>query len=211
MRFVAAVSILLFLVISCTNQTKTTKSEKKLMQTENLQIATFGGGCFWCIETIFQQLKGVARVESGYSGGHKENPTYKEVCTGTTGHAEVVQIYYDENSISFAQLLKVFFTVHDPTTPNRQGNDIGTQYRSVVFYHNETQKSLTEQIINQLNEAKVYQNPIVTAVSPFEKFYKAEDYHQDYYNLNPEQSYCKLVIQPKVEKFEKIFKEYIKE
>ncbi|MEZ4880109.1 MAG: peptide-methionine (S)-S-oxide reductase MsrA [Chitinophagales bacterium] len=181
------------------------------MQTENLQIATFGGGCFWCIETIFQQLKGVARVESGYSGGHKENPTYKEVCTGTTGHAEVVQIYYDENSISFAQLLKVFFTVHDPTTPNRQGNDIGTQYRSVVFYHNETQKSLTEQIINQLNEAKVYQNPIVTAVSPFEKFYKAEDYHQDYYNLNPEQSYCKLVIQPKVEKFEKIFKEYIKE
>ena len=167
--------------------------------------ATFGGGCFWCVEAIFMQLNGVKKVVSGYAGGKIPNPTYQQVCTGETGHAEVIQITYDPSVISFSKLLEVFFKTHDPTTLNRQGNDIGTQYRSVVFFHNEEQKEITEKIIRTLNEEQAYPNPIVTEVVAVPEFYPAEEYHQNYYNRNPNQSYCALVIQPKIEKFKKAF------
>jgi peptide methionine sulfoxide reductase msrA/msrB len=171
---------------------------------------TLAGGCFWCIETIFQEVKGVISAESGYSGGHIKNPAYREVCNGNTGHAEVVQVVYRPSEVSLQQLLKVFFTVHDPTTLNRQGADVGTQYRSAIFYRNDMQKQAAEEIISALNREKVYDDPIVTEVTPFKAFYKAEDYHQDYYNNNADQPYCRLVIQPKKEKFEKVFKELMK-
>jgi methionine-S-sulfoxide reductase len=180
------------------------------MTNNNLEVATFGGGCYWCIEAVFQRLNGVEKVESGFSGGQVKNPTYREVCTGTTGHAEVIQISFDTTKISFAEILKVFFTMHDPTTLNQQGNDIGTQYRSAVFYHNENQKKITEEIIAELNKVQAYPNPIVTEVAKFDVFYKAEDYHQNYYNDNSGEGYCRFVIQPKIEKFEKIFKDKIK-
>ncbi len=176
----------------------------------NLEIATFGGGCYWCMEAVFQRLNGVEKVESGFSGGKVKNPTYKEVCTGTTGHAEVIQISFDTTKVSFTDILKVFFTMHDPTTLNRQGNDIGTQYRSAIFYHNDAQKTASEEIIAALNKAQAYPAKIVTEVTPFDVFYKAEDYHQDYYNQNKTQGYCMYVIQPKIEKFEKVFKDRIK-
>jgi peptide-methionine (S)-S-oxide reductase len=176
----------------------------------NREIAIFGAGCFWCVEAVFQDLKGVYKVESGYSGGTVKNPTYEEVCTGTTGHAEVTRIEYNPKEISFEFLLSVFFKTHDPTTLNRQGADQGTQYRSVIFYTSPEQKEIAERIINQLNKEKAYSNPIVTEVSKFEKFYKAEDYHQDYFTNNPNQGYCRFVIQPKVEKFRKVFKDYLK-
>lgn len=168
---------------------------------------TLGGGCFWCIEAIFADLKGVTKVESGYSGGSTPTTTYKEVCTGTTGHAEVVQVSFDPSVISAAEILKVFFTVHDPTTLNRQGGDVGTQYRSVIFYRDETQKALAEKIIAALKTEKAYDAPIVTEIAAFKKFIKAEDYHQNYYKDNQNQPYCKMVIKPKMEKFEKVFKE----
>ena len=171
---------------------------------------TFGAGCFWCIETIFQELKGVESVTSGYSGGETLNPTYKEICTGTTGHAEVVQIAYNPDVISYKELLEVFWEIHDPTTLNRQGNDVGTQYRSVVYYHNEEQKKEAEFYKKQLNEAGVWKAPVVTEVTEFDRFYPAEDYHQDYYNQNSNQPYCHFVITPKVEKFKKVFKEKLK-
>jgi peptide-methionine (S)-S-oxide reductase len=177
---------------------------------DNLQIATFGSGCFWCTEAIFERLNGVVKVESGYSGGKVENPTYEEVCTGTTGHAEVTQITYDPSIITFDELLEVFWKTHDPTTLNRQGNDAGTQYRSVIFYHNEDQKKLAEKYKAELDKSGVWDNPIVTEISPFINFYSAEKYHQDYYNNNPNQGYCTFVITPKVEKFEKIFKDKLK-
>jgi peptide-methionine (S)-S-oxide reductase len=177
---------------------------------ENLQKATFGSGCFWCTEAIFERLKGVKSVVSGYSGGKVENPTYKEVCTGTTGHAEVTQITYDPEVISFDELLEVFWKTHDPTTLNRQGNDVGTQYRSVIFYHNEEQKKLAEKYKDELNKSGAWDKPIVTEISPFTKFYPAEDYHQEYYENNPNQGYCAFVIAPKVEKFEKVFKDKLK-
>lgn len=173
--------------------------------------ATFAAGCFWCVEAVFQRLEGVDTVQSGYTGGTVKNPSYKEVCNGTTGHAEACRIIYDPVKISFLQLLQVFFTTHDPTQLNRQGNDEGTQYRSVVFYHNEQQKQQTLKVIQQLNQQKVYDKPIVTEVSPATVFYFAEDYHQNYYNLNGDQMYCRFVIQPKLEKFEKIFKDMMKE
>lgn len=176
----------------------------------NLDTATFGNGCFWCTEAIFQNVEGVEKVESGYSGGQIDNPTYKQVCTGETGHAEVLQIYFDPKKITFDELLEIFWKTHDPTTLNRQGNDVGTQYRSVVFYHNEEQKKLAEKYKAELNASGAYSKPIVTEISPFSKFYIAENYHQDYYNQNGEQPYCYFVIKPKVEKFEKVFKNKLK-
>lgn len=175
-----------------------------------IDTVTLGGGCFWCIEAVYQQLNGITKVSSGYSGGTDADADYKAVCTGNTAHAEVVQIEYDRSKIGLAEILKVFFTVHDPTTLNRQGADRGTQYRSVVFYRNEEQKNITTTIINQLNQEKVYDNPIVTEVSSFDRFYMGEAYHQNYYQQNQSQPYCKMVIQPKLEKFEKVFKAYMK-
>ena len=172
--------------------------------------ATFGAGCFWCVEAIFERVKGVAEVQSGYSGGHIKNPSYKEVCNGTTGHAEVCQLSYDPNVISFIELLEIFWQTHDPTTLNRQGNDVGTQYRSAIFYHNSEQKRLAEEMKKRLNNEHIWADPIVTEVVAFEKFYPAEDYHEDYYTKNPNQSYCRVVITPKVKKFEKSFDEYLK-
>jgi peptide-methionine (S)-S-oxide reductase len=174
-----------------------------------LETATLGNGCFWCTEAIFQQLKGVASVTSGYSGGQVENPTYKQVCTGTTGHAECLNIVYDPSIISFDELLEVFWKTHDPTTLNRQGNDVGTQYRSVVFYHNEEQKTIATKYKEELNRSGAFKDPIVTTLEPFVKFYTAEDYHQNYFNENGDASYCRFVVQPKVEKFEKVFKDKI--
>lgn len=176
----------------------------------NLETITLGGGCYWCVEAVYENLDGVKSVVSGFSGGKIANPTYEEVCTGTTGHAEVVQITYDKNVTDINEIFKVFFTVHDPTTLNRQGADVGTQYRSVIFYKNAEQKKAAETIIAELNKAKVYNSPIVTKVEPFKAFYKAEDYHQNYYANNKNQPYCKMVIQPKIEKFEKVFKDKLK-
>ncbi|MBA4851629.1 peptide-methionine (S)-S-oxide reductase MsrA [Emticicia sp. BO119] len=170
-------------------------------------VATFGAGCFWCVEAVFQRLDGVTKVESGYMGGTNKNPTYKEVCTGLTGHVEVTEITYNPQKISFEELLEVFWKTHDPTTLNRQGNDVGTQYRSVVFYHDDKQKALAEKYKAELNTAGIYNSPIVTAIEPAQIFYKAENYHQDYYNLNGTQPYCQMVVRPKVEKFEKVFKD----
>ncbi len=202
---------------SC-NQNETDKqllSEKKIIQTENTKIATmdtatFGAGCFWCVEAQFQMLEGVHSVSSGFSGGTIKNPAYREVCNGTTGHAEVCQITYDSSKISFDELLAAFWQSHDPTQLNRQGNDIGTQYRSVIYYHNEEQKRLAEKYKKDLNESGAFQKPIVTEISPIGPFYKAEDYHQNYFNQNGSESYCQFVIQPKVEKFKKVFNDKLK-
>jgi peptide-methionine (S)-S-oxide reductase len=173
--------------------------------------ATFGMGCFWCTEAVFQQLNGVLKTTSGYSGGKIKNPTYREVCSGLTGHAEVTEIVYDTTIISFEELLEVFWTAHDPTTLNRQGADKGTQYRSVIFYHNERQKELAEQYKQKLNSEKAFPDPVVTEISPFTLFYKAEDYHMDYFDKNGDAPYCQIVIAPKVDKVRKIFKEKLKE
>lgn len=172
--------------------------------------ATFGTGCFWCTEAIFQQLKGVLKVTSGYSGGHVVNPTYEQVCGKNTGHAEVVQVVYDPKEITYDELLEVFWQTHDPTTLNRQGNDEGPQYRSVIFYHSNEQKEKAEHYKAELNKSGAYSDPIVTAVEPFKNFYAAENYHQNYFNSNGGQPYCRLVIRPKVEKFEKVFKSKLK-
>ncbi|HET9912994.1 MAG TPA: peptide-methionine (S)-S-oxide reductase MsrA [Anaerolineales bacterium] len=176
----------------------------------NLQTATLAGGCFWCLEAVYDELKGVHSVESGYAGGHVDNPSYREVCNGNTGHAEVVQIRFDPSVISYRDLLNVFFTIHDPTTLNRQGADIGTQYRSAVFYHDEEQKKIAEEVIKGLNAQKIWDNPIVTEVTKFDKFYMAEDYHQEYFAKNPYQPYCQVVVAPKVSKFRKHFLEMLK-
>jgi peptide methionine sulfoxide reductase msrA/msrB len=175
-----------------------------------IDTITLGGGCYWCVEAVYEMLDGVISVESGFSGGSVKNPSYREVCNGTTGHAEVVQITYDNTKTSLDEILKVFFTVHDPTTLNRQGADIGTQYRSVIFYRNENQYQTAKSIIDELNKEHVYNSKVVTEVEPLKAFYKAEDYHQNYYNQNKEEPYCKIVIQPKIEKFEKLFKNRMK-
>ncbi|MBC7798238.1 MAG: peptide-methionine (S)-S-oxide reductase MsrA [Pyrinomonadaceae bacterium] len=180
------------------------------METNNLETATLGAGCFWCVEAVFDDLRGVEDVVSGYSGGHTENPTYREVCSETTGHAEVVHIKFNRDELSFADLLRVFFVVHDPTTPNRQGNDIGSSYRSAIFYNSDEQKQTAIEIIKEINDAKIYNNPIVTEVKEFDKFYSAEDYHQEYYANNPNQGYCAAVVAPKVAKFRKMFVERLK-
>jgi peptide-methionine (S)-S-oxide reductase len=173
------------------------------MDMQNRDVATIAGGCFWCIEAIFNELKGVEMVESGYSGGDIPNPTYQQVCTGTTNHAEVVQVTYDPTLISYKELLELFFSVHDPTTLNRQGADVGTQYRSSIFYHNEDQKRIAEELIEELDRSKLWDRPIVTQLEPFKEFFKAEAYHQEYYEQNPNQPYCRAVIAPKVTKFRK--------
>ncbi len=178
---------------------------------DKLATATFGEGCFWCSEAVFQNLKGVKSVASGYSGGAVENPTYEDVCTGRTGHAEVIQVTYDPAVISFEDLLKVFWQTHDPTTLNRQGHDSGTQYRSAIFYHNDEQRRIAEKYKQQLDASKTFTSPIVTEITAFKKFYPAEKYHQDYFNLNPTQQYCQYVIRPKVEKFNKEFKAMLKD
>src|ERR1700761_9393575 len=175
-----------------------------------LDTATFATGCFWCTEAKFQQLKGVKKVTSGFTGGHVANPTYEQVCTGQTGHAEACNIVYDPAVISYDELLEAFFVAHDPTQLNRQGNDVGTQYRSAIFYHNAGQKQKAQYYIAKLNTAKAYKSNIVTQVNPYGKFYKAEDYHQDFYAQNPNQQYCKYVIQPELEKFKKVFKDKLK-
>jgi peptide-methionine (S)-S-oxide reductase len=171
-----------------------------------METVTFGSGCFWCTEAIFQQLKGVDSVVSGYSGGHVESPSYEQVTTGRTGHAEVCHIQFDPKQISFEDMLEVFFSTHDPTTLNRQGNDVGTQYRSVIFYHSDEQKMTAERVKTELEKSGSWKNPLVTEIVPFEKFYPAENYHQNYFRNNPNQSYCRFVISPKLEKFEKVFK-----
>lgn len=178
---------------------------------ENTAQATFGGGCFWCVEAIFERVEGVQKVVSGYSGGNVKNPTYREVTSGRTGHAEVVQITYDPGLVSFLELLEIFFKTHDPTTLNRQGADVGTQYRSIILYHDRSQENEARQVIRELDQANIWNDPIVTQVEPFEAFYEAEQYHQEYYENNPNQGYCRLVIQPKVEKFEKLFRDKLKE
>lgn len=177
---------------------------------DNYERATLGGGCFWCTEAIFERVKGVVTAESGYSGGNTANPDYKQVTAGLTGHAEVVQITYDPEQVSYVELLEIFFKTHDPTTLNKQGADVGTQYRSIVLYHSEEQRVLAEKVILALGEEEIWANPIVTTVEPFEIFYSAEAYHQEYYENNPNQGYCRVVINPKVEKFEKLFKEKLK-
>ena len=179
-------------------------------RSQRLETATFGAGCFWCTEAVFQRLKGVRSVVSGYSGGHAKNPTYKQVSSGRTGHAESVQITYDPTQISFAELLEVFWRTHDPTTLNRQGPDFGTQYRSVIFYHNDEQRKVAEGQKSKLDDAKVFGRPIVTKIVPFREFYPAEDYHQDYYELHGRQPYCATVIRPKVDKLEHLFPEKLK-
>jgi len=173
------------------------------------EIATLGGGCFWCTEAVFQQLRGVQAVESGYTGGQVPNPTYEDVCAGTTGHAEVVRVSFDPDVVSYREVLEVFFTIHDPTTLNRQGNDVGTQYRSVVYYHSPAQQEIAKHVISEM--ANVWDAPIVTELSPAETFYKAEGYHQDYFRQNPMQGYCAFIIAPKVAKFRKTFGDKLKQ
>lgn len=175
-----------------------------------LELATLAGGCFWCLEAVYNELKGVHRVVSGYTGGQTENPSYQAVCTGLTGHAEAVQIHYDPQVISYRDLLQVFFTIHDPTTLNRQGADVGTQYRSAIFYHDPAQKQQAEQMIAEIEAAKIWPQPIVTQVEPLGVFYPAEAYHQDYFKRNPYQGYCQVVIAPKVAKFRKLYLERLK-
>jgi peptide-methionine (S)-S-oxide reductase len=168
-------------------------------------MMTLGGGCFWCLEAVYQQLNGVTHVESGYAGGHTLNPDYEAVCTGETGHAEVVQIEFDTNIISYEKLLDVFFAIHDPTTPNRQGHDVGSQYRSVIYYHDEQQKAIALDVIRKIEELKVFDSPVITELSPLPPYYKAESYHQNYFLNHPDQGYCAFVVSPKVNKFRKQF------
>jgi peptide-methionine (S)-S-oxide reductase len=174
------------------------------------ETATLGGGCFWCTEAVYLEMKGVIKVVPGYSGGHIKNPAYREVTTGRTGHAEVVQITFDTDVTSFSDILEVFFMTHDPTTLNRQGNDVGTQYRSAIFYHNDKQKTIAENVVKLFEEEGVYDDPIVTEITPFDAFYLAEDYHHNYFARNKNQPYCQFVVAPKVEKFKKIFREKLK-
>ena len=180
------------------------------MDEKQLETATLAAGCFWCVEAVFDDLKGVEDVVSGYSGGHTENPTYKEVCSETTGHAEVTQIKFDPAELSFADLLRVFFSVHDPTQLNRQGNDVGTSYRSAIFYHSDEQKRIAHEIIDEITQAAIYDKPIVTEVTAFDKFWPAEDYHQEYFANNPSQPYCAAVVAPKVAKFRQKFIQKLK-
>lgn len=177
---------------------------------QSKELATLAGGCFWCLEAVYKELRGVERVVSGYAGGHVERPSYREVCEGTTGHAEVVQITFDPSLVSYKELLEVFFTIHDPTTLNRQGADVGTQYRSAVFYHTPEQRETAERTIAEMEAARVWDSTIVTEVAPLDRFYPAEDYHQDYFEKNPSQPYCRAVVAPKVSKFRKLFLDRLK-
>jgi peptide-methionine (S)-S-oxide reductase len=187
-----------------------TMTDTQTMASQEKAIATLGGGCFWCLEAVYDQMKGVKSVESGYMGGPKPNPTYEEVCSGRTGHAEVVQLTFDPKIASFREILEVFFAIHDPTTLNQQGNDVGTQYRSAIFYHSPEQKSVAQELIAELTKEKFFNHPIVTEVVPAEPFYVAEDYHQEYFARNPSQPYCSYVVGPKLAKFRKAFGEKLK-
>ena len=216
-QFIKSVNIISMLMLvgafsSCAQPAKKNKiPQPSLTQTtKTMDTATFGAGCFWCVEAQFQYLEGVISVSSGFSGGHVKNPSYREVCNGTTGHAEVCQVVYDPQKISYDELLYAFWQTHDPTQLNKQGNDEGTQYRSVIFYHNPTQKMLAEKYKKDLDASGAWKEPIVTEISPFTVFYKAEDYHQNYFNSNGDAPYCQFVIQPKVEKFKKVFKDHLK-
>lgn len=210
----SVVFVFIFSFLSC--NLSADKKDENNMVTQNiegmkgLELATLGNGCFWCTEAIFEQLEGVSKVESGYAGGTVKNPSYKEVCTGNTGHAEVIRLTYDPKVISFREILDVFFNTHDPTTLNRQGADVGTQYRSVIFYHNDGQKEEAESMIEALEKEKVFDSKIVTEVTAINNYYVAENYHQDYYNNNKNQGYCRMVINPKLEKFTKKYKSKLK-
>lgn len=209
------IGLLTLITISCQSKEKEqliseVKEPVKMEVEKGLEVATFGGGCFWCTEAIFLELDGVKKVESGYIGGKTPNPTYEEVSTGTTGHAEATQITFDPSKISFGELLEIFFATHDPTTLNRQGADVGTQYRSEVFYHSDEQKKIAEDYIKLLDSQNTFGKPVVTKVSPATKFYVAEDYHQNYYARNKEKSYCSYVITPKIEKVRKQYSEKLK-
>ncbi|TVR41400.1 MAG: peptide-methionine (S)-S-oxide reductase [Cryomorphaceae bacterium] len=205
-------ALMCILPFSCKTASDPVHAEKAhtYMNNENSQVAVLGAGCFWCVEAIFEALKGVQEVVSGYAGGEIKNPSYKEVCTGRTGHAEVVKIIFHPDTITFDELLEVFWQTHDPTTLNRQGADVGTQYRSVVFYTSEEQKRIAETYKKRLNEEGAYPNPVVTEISAFDVFYPAEDYHQEYFRNNKDQPYCAMVIKPKMEKFRKVFAEKIR-
>lgn len=205
MRFKILMLFLFFSTYACSQKQKPNYNK------EGMETAVLAGGCFWCVEAVFQQLKGVDHVESGYSGGHIIDPTYEQVCTGETGHAEVIKIWYDKDSVSFTELLEVFFKTHDPTTLNRQGNDVGTQYRSAIFYKNEEEKQISSEIIAELDKSGYYPSKIVTTLEPLENYYAAEDYHQNYFRTKGDQNpYCQMVVKPKLEKFEKVFKDRIK-
>jgi peptide-methionine (S)-S-oxide reductase len=196
--------------VNSTKQPINSMNEEIIPTGKKTDTATFGTGCFWCTEAVFQELKGVLKATSGYSGGQVTNPSYEQVCTGTTGHAECLQVVYDPSVITYDELLEVFWEVHDPTSLNRQGNDVGTQYRSAIFYHNDEQKQKAEHYKAELNKSKAYDKPIVTEITAFTKFYPAENYHQNYFNTHGSQPYCSIVIRPKVEKFEKVFKSKLK-
>jgi methionine-S-sulfoxide reductase len=208
-KFTLSLLLFSFSLFSCSQESNVKKVEVQNQLTANDTIV-LGGGCYWCVEAVYERLDGVVEVVSGYSGGKNENPSYEQVCGGKTGHAEVIRIAFDSTKTSILEILKVFFTVHDPTTLNRQGADVGTQYRSVIFYSSLKQKTIAEELISALNKEKVYTSKIVTEVSSLGVFYIAEDYHQDYYERNKEQGYCRMVIQPKIEKFEKVFGERMK-
>ena len=198
-------SLIIFTLLLITINTMGLSKDNSKMEQD-----TFGAGCFWCVEAIFERVNGVIKVESGYAGGHVKNPDYKEVTRGATGHAEVIQLVYDPELISFTALLEILFKTHDPTTLNRQGADVGTQYRSCILYHNEEQREKAREVIDELDRAGIWNDPIVTTLEPFTNFYSAEQYHQEYFVNNPNNGYCRLVIQPKVEKFEKLFKDLLK-
>ena len=216
MKIKQSISSFFLLAVCFTSCAQEKKYQTQKEMTENqtdvskLDTATIGGGCYWCTEAQYQLLDGVVSVSSGFSGGTVKNPSYKEVCNGTTGHAEVIQVVYDTDKLNYSDILQAFFLSHDPTQLNRQGNDVGTQYRSVIFYHTEEQHLLAEQIKKDLDKSGAYKDPIVTEIAPFSVFYKAEDYHQNYFNQNGEQPYCQFVVAPKVEKFKKVFKDRLK-
>jgi peptide-methionine (S)-S-oxide reductase len=214
MKFMVLITLFIIALTGCNQSSSQNQNVKKdnMNQVNNskLEKATFGSGCFWCTEAIFERVKGVTSVASGYAGGKVENPSYEEVCTGKTGHAEVIQIKFDPSVVSFDELLEIFWKTHDPTTLNRQGADVGTQYRSVIFFHNDEQKNKAESYKDKLNKAGIWNDSIVTEISPYTNFYAAENYHQDYYEQNPDKGYCSFVITPKIEKFEKIFKNKLK-
>jgi peptide-methionine (S)-S-oxide reductase len=219
MKVLQAIALLAFLTTACGRtqgaasapaEISFSKKAETMNHNSKTKQATFGGGCFWCTEAVFKRLKGVERVVSGYSGGHVNNPSYEQVCSGTTGHAESIQIEYDPSQVFYEALLEVFWKTHDPTTLNRQGNDSGTQYRSIIFYHDEEQKKLAEFYKKKLDDEKIWPRPIVTEIVPFKKFWPAEEYHQNYYDTNPTKGYCNLVITPKIEKFKAIFRDKLK-
>ncbi len=210
MKRIIIIFAILISTTACTNADEKTKHVDKEIMSNSIDTAIFASGCFWCTEAIFQELNGVEKVESGYIGGENPNPTYEEVCTGNTGHAEATRIYYNPEIINFKELLEVFWKTHDPTTLNRQGNDVGTQYRSGIFYLSEEQKDLAEEYKQKLEDAGIYENPIVTEITPASEFFVAENYHQNYYNQNGNQPYCSFVITPKVEKFKKVFEDKLK-